>query len=126
MLEQLLRMPHSVAAQVHRWLTAAEGDSSPPSPRPSKDFVASLRLVNGTLECPAQEYPHRYLDLPKALSGHHRGAHFPPWIIGRNSMTAWEERIVFADWAQEWSRWCRTTRSPDAPAERYASIPLEG
>ena len=30
-MKQLIRMPRSVAAQVHRWLTAAEGDS--PSPR---------------------------------------------------------------------------------------------
>ena len=30
-VEQLLRTPHSAAAQVHRWLTAAQGDS-PPSP----------------------------------------------------------------------------------------------
>ena len=29
-LDQLLRTPHSVAAQVHRCLKSAEGDSSPP------------------------------------------------------------------------------------------------
>ena len=32
-LEQLLRAPLSAAARVHRWLTAAEGDSPPPFPR---------------------------------------------------------------------------------------------
>ena len=54
-LEQLLREPQSAAARAHRWLTAAEGDHPPPPPRPDKDFVASLRVVNGTLECPPQE-----------------------------------------------------------------------
>ena len=56
-LEQLLREPQSAAARAHRWLTAAEGDHPPPPPRPDKDFVASLRVVNGTLECPPQEGP---------------------------------------------------------------------
>ena len=51
-LEQLLSEPLSAAARVHRWLTAAEGDYPPPPPRPDKDFVASLCVVNGTLECP--------------------------------------------------------------------------
>ena len=32
-LEQLLRGPLSAAARVHRWLTAAEGDTPPPLPR---------------------------------------------------------------------------------------------
>ena len=36
----------------------------PPLPRPGKDFMASLRIVNGTLECPPQEDPHQYRDLP--------------------------------------------------------------
>ena len=63
-LEQLLREPQSAAARAHRWLTAAEGDHPPPPPRPDKDFVASLRVVNGTLECPPQESPHPYQDLP--------------------------------------------------------------
>ena len=49
-LEQLLREPLSAAARVHRWLTAAEGSCPPAPPRPDKDFVASLRVVNGTLE----------------------------------------------------------------------------
>ena len=57
-LEQLLHDPLSAAARAHRWLTAAEGDHPPPPPRPDKDFVASLRVVNGTLECPLQEGPH--------------------------------------------------------------------
>ena len=63
-LEQLLHDPLSAAARAHRWLTAAEGDHPPPPPRPDKDFVASLRVVNGTLECPLQEGPHPYQDLP--------------------------------------------------------------
>ena len=62
-LEQLLREPLSAAARSHRWLTAAEGDHPPPPPRPDKDFVASLRVVNGNLECPPQEGPHPYQDL---------------------------------------------------------------
>ena len=58
-LEQLLRGPLSAAARAHRWLTAAEGDRPPPSPRPDKDFVASLRVVNGTLECLPKRAPTR-------------------------------------------------------------------
>ena len=57
-LEQFLHEPLSAAARAHQWLTAAEGDHPPPPPRPDKDFVASLRFVNGTLECPPQESPN--------------------------------------------------------------------
>ena len=49
-LEQLLREPLSAAAWVHRWLTAGEGNCPPTPPGPDKDFVASLCVVNGTLE----------------------------------------------------------------------------
>ena len=59
-LEQLFSMPHSVAARLHRWLTEAEGDSSLSPRRPSRDFVASLRMANGTLECPANGDRHSY------------------------------------------------------------------
>ena len=69
-LEQLLRKPLSAAARAHRWLTAAEGDPPPPPPRPDKDFVASLRVVNGTLECPPQAGPHPYQDLPRGFLKH--------------------------------------------------------
>ena len=93
-LGQLLREPLSAAARVHRWLTGTEGNCLPPPPRPGKDFVASLRVVNGTLECPPQENPHLYRDLPAGFSRHLQDALFPPWIIGRGSMTAWEARIV--------------------------------
>ena len=123
-LEQLLREPQSAAARAHRWLTAAEGDHPPPPPRPDKDFVASLRVVNGTLECPPQESPHPYQDLPGGFSRHLQDALFPPWIIGRGSMTAWEARIVGEEWAREWSRWCAATRAPETPAQQYAAIPL--
>ena len=125
-LEQLLREPQSAAARAHRWLTAAEGDHPPPPPRPDKDFVASLRVVNGTLECPPQEGPHPYQDLPGGFSKHLQDALFPPWIIGRGSMTAWEARIVGEEWAREWGQWCAATRSPETPAQRYAAIPLKG
>ena len=101
-LEQLLREPLSAAVRVHRWLTAAEGNCPPPPPRPDKDFVASLCVVNGTLECPPQEGPHPYQDLPGGFSRHLQDALFPPWIIGRGSMTAWEERIVGEEWARKW------------------------
>ena len=87
-LEQLLREPLSAAARAHRWLTAAEGDHPPPPPRPDKDFLASLCVVNGTLECPPQEGPHPYKDLPGGFSKHLQDALFPPWIMGRGSMTA--------------------------------------
>ena len=125
-LEQLLREPLSAAALAHRWLTAAEGDHPPPPPHPDKDFVASLRVVNGTLECPPQEGPQPYQDLPGGFSKHLQDALFPPWIIGRGSMTAWEARIVGEEWAREWSPWCAATRAPETPAQRYAAIPLEG
>ena len=63
-------------------------------PHPGRDLVASLQIVDGTLECPPQEDPHPYRDLPGGFSKHLRGALFPPWIIGRHSMTAWEAHIV--------------------------------
>ena len=66
-LEHLLHEPLGAAHRVHRWLTAAEGSCPPPPLRPGKDFVASLLVVNGTLECPPQEDPHPYQDFP---SGH--------------------------------------------------------
>ena len=125
-LEQLLREPQSAAARAHRWLTAAEGDQPPPPPRPDEDFVASLRVVNGTLECPPQEGPHPYKDLPGGFSKNLQDALFPPWIIGRGSMTGWEARIVGEEWAREWSLSCAATRAPETPAQRYAAIPLKG
>ena len=125
-LEQLLREPLSAAARVHRWLTAAEGSCPFPPLRPGKDFVASLRVVNGTLECTPQEDPHPYRDLPGGFSKHLEDALFPGWIMGRGSMTAWEARIVNQEWARESGRWCAATRGPETPAQRYAAIPLEG
>ena len=124
-LEQLLRKPLIAAARVHRWLTAAEGNCPPSPPRPDKDFVASLSVVNGTLECPPQEDPQPYRDLPGGFSKHLQDALFPQWIIGRGSMTAWEARIVGEEWARQWGRWCAATRAPESPAQRYAAIPLE-
>ena len=124
--EQLLRTLHSAAARMHRWLTATKGDCLPPPPRLSRDFVASLRLVNGTLACPAPEDPHPYQDLPGGFPKHLRDALCPLWIIGRNSITAWETRIVRAQWAQEWSQWCTTTRLPGTLASQYAAVLLEG
>ena len=105
---------------------SSRGRFTPPPPCPSMNFVASLRLVSGTLECPAQGDPRPYQDLPWGFSGQLRGALFPPWIIGPNSLTAWEARIVGADWAQEWSQWCMAASPPKAPAEWYAATPLEG
>ena len=116
-LEQLLRKPLSAAARVHCWLTAAKGNCPPPPPRPGKDFVASLRVVNGTLECPPQEDPQPYRDLPGGFSKHLQDALFPPWIIGRGSMSAWEARIVVEEWVCEWGRWCAATRAPETPAQ---------
>ena len=121
-LEQLLREPLSVAARAHRWLTAAEGDHSPPPPHPDKDFVASLHGVKGTLECPPQEGPQPYQDVPGGFPKHLQDALFPLCIIGRGSMTAWEARIVGEDWAREWSRWCAARRAQETPAQRYAAL----
>ena len=78
-LEQLLRDPLSAAARVHRWLTATEADCPPPPPPGSgRGFVASLCIVNGTLECPPQKDPHLYRDLPGGFSKHLQDALFPP------------------------------------------------
>ena len=125
-LEQLLREPLSAAARVHRWLTAAEGSCPPPPPRPGKEFVAFLRVVNGTLECLPQEDPHSYRDLQGGFSKHVQDALFPQWIIRRGSVTAWEARIVGEEWARKWGRWCAATRAPGTPAQQYAAIPLKG
>ena len=88
--------------------------------------MASLRLVIGTQECPAQEDTHPYRDLPGGFSQHLRGALFSPWIIGGNLMTPWEACIVGAEWAHEWSRWCTTTNPLKTPAAQYDAVPLEG
>ena len=125
-LEPLLREPLSAAAQPHRWLTAAEGSCPPPPPRPGKDFVASLRVVNSTLECPPQEDPYVYRDLPGGFSKHLQAALFSWWIIRRGSMTAWEIRIVGEECTCEWRWWCTATRAPETPAQRHAAIPVEG
>ena len=88
--------------------------------------MASLRIVNGTSECPPQEDPHPYWDLPGGFSKHLQDAIFPPWIIGCGSMTAREARIVDAEWARKWGRWCAATRAPGTPAQQYTAVPLEG
>ena len=88
--------------------------------------MASLSIVNGTLECPPQEDPHPYRDLAGVFSKHLQAALFPPWIIRRSSMTAWQTHIVGAEWAREWSRWCPTARASWTPAPQYAAVPLEG
>ena len=110
-LEQLFREPLSAAARVHGWRTAAEGNCPPPPPLPDKDFVASLCVVNGTLECPPQEGPQPYRDLRGVFPKHLQDALFPQWIIWRGSMTAWEARIVDEESAREWSRWFAATRA---------------
>ena len=115
----------SAAVRVHRWLTAAEGNCPPPPPHPGGDFVASLRIVNGTLECPPQEDRNPYQDLPGGFAKYLQGALCRPWISGRSSMTAWEAHIGGAEWAREWSRWCATTCAPRTPVPQYASVPLE-
>ena len=74
--------------------------------------------MNGALECPPQEDPHPYGDLQDPL--------FPPWIIGRGSMTAWEAHIVGEEWAREWGPWCAATGAPETPAQQYAAILLKG
>ena len=56
-LEQFLREPLSTRAELHRWLIPAEGDCPPAPPRPGGDFMASLRIVNGTMECPPKRTP---------------------------------------------------------------------
>ena len=82
--------------------------------------------MNGTLECPRQEDPYPYRDLRRGFSKHLQEAFFPPWIIGRGSMTAWEARIVGTDWAREWGRWCAATCALESPRQQYAAVLLEG
>ena len=104
-------------------------DAALPHKRPYRSrrhLQFSYRVVNGILECPPQEDPHPYRDLPGGFSKHLEDALFPPWIIRRGSMTAWEARIVGEEWAREWGRWCAATRAPETPAQRYAAVPLEG
>ena len=79
----------------------SEGRLPPPPPRPGGDFVASHRIVNGTLECPLQDNPQPYRDLPGGFWKHLQDALFPPWIIGRGSMTTWEAHIVGVEWVRE-------------------------
>ena len=49
------------------------GNCPPPPPRPGRAFVAFLCIGNGTLECPPQEDPHPYQDLPGGFLKHLRG-----------------------------------------------------
>ena len=96
-LEQHLRAPD-------RWLTAAESNCPPRPWLPGREFVASLLIVNSTLDCPQQKKPHPYRDLPGGFSKHLPRTLFPPWIVGSNSMTAWGAHVVSAEWAREWDR----------------------
>ena len=82
--------------------------------------------MNGTLECPPQEGPHLYWGLPGGFSRHLQDALFPPWIIGRGSMTAWEARLVGEEWGREWGLWSAATCALETPAQRYTAISLEG
>ena len=72
-----------------------------------------------------QADPQPYEDLPGGFMRHLQSTVFPPWIIGRHSMTAWEARIVGAEWAHQQSQWCTATPHPETPAERYAAITLD-
>ena len=101
------------------------GQLPPPSPAPWQGLRSLQRVVNGTVECPPQEDPHPYLDLPGGFSKHLEDALFPRWIIGRGSLTAWEAPIVGEELVREWGRWCAATRAPETPAQRYAAVPLE-
>ena len=64
------------------------GRLPPRTPRPGGDFLASLRIVSGTLECPPQEDSQAYREVPGGFSKHLQDALFPPRIIGRGSVTA--------------------------------------
>ena len=99
--------------------------------------VLALRLLSRSLSLPlsltySPSFPYLALALSLAssvlpsLGPVLTDALFPPWIIGRGSMTAWEARIVGEEWAREWSWWCAATRAPENPAQQYAAIPLEG
>ena len=116
--------PLSAAARVHRWHTAGEGGCPPP--RALRGFCGLPPHRERHLGMSTARGPDAYRDLPGEFSKHLQDALLPPWITGRGSMTAWEARIVGADWARKWGRWCAATRAPGAPAKQYAAIPLEG
>ena len=110
--EQLLRAPHSAAARVHRWLTAAEGDCPPPPPRPNREFVATLHGVNGTLECPTQEDCHPYRDLPgvsrstsKARSSDRGSSNAIPLPHGKRTSRAQSGHTSEAGGARQLAHW---------------------
>ena len=105
---------------------AHRGRGLTPPPCTGRGFLACLRVVSGTLECPPQGDPHPYPDLPAGFSKHLQDALFPPWIIGRGSMTVWEARIEGEEWARESGRRRATTRAPGTSAQQYAAVPLEG
>ena len=109
-LEQLLREPSNAAAWVHRWLTAGKGDC-PPSPAPNLGLRGLPPHSERQPAVSAAREPHPYRDLPGGLSKHLQDSLFPPWIIGRGSMTALEAHIVGAGWARESDRWCATGRA---------------
>ena len=115
-----MRRPGCINGSPRRSTTAP-----PPPLLPGRDFLVSLCIVSGVLECPPQEDPHPYRDLPGGFSKHLQGALFPPWMIGHNSMTVWEAHIVGAEWARELSRFCATTRALQTPVPQYAAVPLE-
>ena len=87
--------------------------------------MAFLHLVHNIFECPSQEDPYPYQDLPGDFSKHVRSALFAPCLIGRNPMTAWEARIVEAERVRTWSQRCAATFPPETPTAQYAACTLE-
>ena len=82
--------------------------------------------MNGTLECPPQEGPHPYQDLPGGFLKHLQDALFPPWIIRRGSMTAWEARIVGEELGARVEPVARRHARPGDPCATIRRHTLEG
>ena len=66
------------------------GQLRPPSPATCQGLRGLPPCRESPLECPPQEGPHPYRDLPGGFSRHLQDALFPPWIIGRSCMAAWQ------------------------------------
>ena len=95
-LEQLLRELLSAEARVHRWLTAMEGDCPPPS----APWQGLRGLPLHRERHPGMSTARGPPPVPgpaRGFSKHLQDTLFPPWIIGRGSMTAWYTRKVGAE-----------------------------
>ena len=74
------------APMAHR----GSGQLRPPFPAPWQGLRSLPPCRKWHSGVPATRRTHSYRDLPGGFSKHLHDALFPPWIIGRGSMTAWQ------------------------------------